>query len=54
VTELAGRWKMSEERALELLSGLETTRLVTRRGEFWRASAKACRLRRVLEEIGQA
>jgi hypothetical protein len=52
--ELADRWRMSDDRALEILRGLRETGYVERRGVYWRASARACRLRRVLLEIGQA
>jgi hypothetical protein len=51
-SELAVRWRMSEDRALELLSGLCETGYAERRGVYWRASARACRLRRVLLELG--
>jgi hypothetical protein len=45
---------MSEDRALEILRGLCETGFVERRGKFWRTSARALRLRRVLGEIGPA
>jgi flagellar motor protein MotB len=52
--ELADRWCMSEDRALEILRGLRETGYVEKRGDYWRASARARRLRRVLVEIGPA
>jgi hypothetical protein len=52
--ELALRWNVSEERAGEILRGLCETGFVERRGVYWRASARACRLRRALGEIGPA
>jgi hypothetical protein len=50
--ELAHRWRVSEVRALELLDGLRETGYAERRGMYWRASARARRLRRVLVEMG--
>jgi hypothetical protein len=49
--ELAARWKMSEFRAEGILNGLHKTGHVEQRGDYWRASSKALRLRLELEEI---
>jgi DNA-binding IclR family transcriptional regulator len=53
-SELADRWRMSDDRAQEILSGLRERGYVEKRGHYWRASARACRLRRVLAEMGPA
>lgn len=50
-SELATRWRMSEDRALEFLVWFQATGYAERRGNFWRASTRACRLRRVLLEM---
>jgi DNA-binding transcriptional MocR family regulator len=44
VAELAARWQISEERALAWLEDFEERGYAERRGEFWRATAKARRL----------
>jgi hypothetical protein len=51
VAELADRWRMSESQALEFLVWFQATGYAEKRGNFWRASARAQRLRRILLEL---
>ena len=44
ITELARRWHMSEEKALEFLEAFEKRGFARQRGKLWFATEKASRI----------
>jgi hypothetical protein len=44
ISELARRWRVSDEKALEFLEAFARTGYACRRGELWFATAKATRI----------